>query len=67
MPMYEYRCESCGNRFEVLQRMGEGSDGLACPECGAGEPVKQFSTFASNGDGQATAAACAAPPGAGFT
>lgn len=68
MPLYEYRCESCGHRFEVLQRMGEGADGLTCPRCGAGEPAKQLSTFAAaGGDGIGAGGGCAAPPGSGFT
>jgi putative FmdB family regulatory protein len=69
MPIYEYRCEICDHRFEVLQRMGEGSDSLTCPACGAGEPKKQFSTFASAGGDAASLAGggCAAPAGSGFT
>jgi putative FmdB family regulatory protein len=47
MPLYEYTCRSCGKRFEVLQRMGAGSDGVVCPACGSSEVGKQFSTFAS--------------------
>ncbi len=47
MPIYEYRCEECGHRFEVIQRLGEGADGLACPGCGATGVEKMFSTFAS--------------------
>ena len=32
MPIYEYRCESCGHELEALQKM---SDPVltACPEC----------------------------------
>jgi putative FmdB family regulatory protein len=33
MPLYEYRCASCGHRLELIQRMGEGPPG-PCPECG---------------------------------
>ncbi len=33
MPIYEYKCESCGHRLEALQRISE--DPLTtCPECG---------------------------------
>jgi putative FmdB family regulatory protein len=70
MPLYEYRCESCDHRFEVLQRMGEGNETLTCPRCGAGEPSKQFSTFASAGGGDTASFAgggCSAPAGSGFT
>ena len=67
MPLYEYRCGECGHRFEILQRLGEGSEGLACPRCGARRLAKQFSTFASVGatEGPAAGAGCGA--GGGFT
>ena len=54
MPIYEYRCEECGHQFEILQRLGAGSDGLTCPTCGAPELEKMFSTFAASApEGQA--------------
>ena len=33
MPLYEYKCDACGHRFELIQKF---SDPLAstCPECG---------------------------------
>ena len=57
MPLYEYRCRQCGHRFELLQRMGEGREGLACPRCGELEVEKQFSTFAASSASASTAAA----------
>ena len=42
MPIYEYRCQSCDHRFEVLVRGGEEP---LCPECGSKTLEKQFSTF----------------------
>lgn len=33
MPLYEYECESCGDRTEVLQRVGAPPVG-ACSSCG---------------------------------
>ena len=56
MPLYEYRCQDCGHRFEVLQKMGEGADGLTCPKCSHAKVEKLLSTFAS-----------AAPAGGGFS
>lgn len=43
MPLYEYRCESCGHQFEVIQKF---SDALVavCPKCGAGPVVKLMSS-----------------------
>lgn len=71
MPLYEYTCKSCGKRFEVLQRMGAGSEGLACPACGARDVAKQYSTFASSA-GEGGGMPCGAPSAAscgsgGFT
>jgi len=42
MPIYEYRCSSCGTHHEVLQRM---SDPLlvTCPSCHKDALVKQVS------------------------
>jgi putative FmdB family regulatory protein len=49
MPIYEYQCTRCGERFEVRQVLGEGGSGLSCPKCHAGEPKKLFSSFFSGG------------------
>ena len=32
MPIYEYKCQSCGHYFEALQRISE-EPLSACPEC----------------------------------
>ncbi len=43
MPLYEYECEACGNRFEKIQKF---SDPLAdtCPKCGGGPVHKLVSS-----------------------
>lgn len=33
MPLYEYECDSCGRRTEMIQRVGAPPIG-ACEECG---------------------------------
>jgi|CXWL01.1.fsa_nt_gi putative FmdB family regulatory protein len=48
MPLYEYRCQGCGERFEVLQRMGASADEVLCPSCGAEHPERLLSTFAAS-------------------
>jgi putative FmdB family regulatory protein len=65
MPIYEYRCQTCEGRFEVLQRVGAGADGLACPACGALQVTRQFSTFAATTGADAGGASCA--PSGRFT
>jgi len=58
MPLYEYTCRSCGHRFEVLQAMGAGGAGLACPRCSMRRPRRELSTFAAVGGGEERSAAC---------
>jgi putative FmdB family regulatory protein len=65
VPLYEYRCATCGRRFEVLRRVGQGSEGVVCPECGQAEVEKQFSTFAGSVTGVGSGASCS--PSGRFT
>jgi putative FmdB family regulatory protein len=67
VPLYEYRCTACGSRFEVLRRMGQGTEGLSCPGCGQESVEKEFSTFsgASAGSGSGGSGACS--PSGRFT
>jgi len=73
MPLYEYRCPACHERFEVLQRVGESADAVRCPECGAEHVERQLSTFAAAVSGGGSAAfadsgGCGRPAcGTGFT
>lgn len=48
MPMYEYRCDSCGSVCERYSAGRGGQDAAErCPSCGKGQLKKVFSTFAS--------------------
>ena len=38
MPLYEYRCTSCGYRFEKIQKVSETPE-TVCPKCG-GELIR---------------------------
>lgn len=58
MPIYEFECRDCGNRFETLRPLGDTGKGLKCPECGAGRPAKVFSTFAASSSSGNDAGAC---------
>lgn len=42
MPLYEYLCNSCGNRYEKIQKADEQPD-IACPKCG-GEVERPLTT-----------------------
>lgn len=47
MPIYEYECSECGERFEVRQAMGKGETDVRCPKCNAAKPRKLISAFFS--------------------
>ena len=52
MPLYEYTCENCLERMELLIRAAEKP---VCPKCGSKKLHKEFSTFAARGEGGYTA------------
>ena len=37
MPLYEYKCEKCGHRFEKIEKVS-ASEVKKCPKCGANAP-----------------------------
>jgi putative FmdB family regulatory protein len=43
MPLYEYRCESCGHQFEVIQKFSDAPIEV-CPNCKSGPVVKLLSS-----------------------
>ena len=66
VPLYEYRCQDCDERFETLQAIGADSSGVLCPACGAEHVERLLSTFAA---ATASDAACSRPGcgSSGFT
>ena len=40
MPLYEYQCEACGQRFEVIQKFSDSPPDV-CTKCGKG-PVHRL-------------------------
>ncbi len=49
MPIYEYLCDDCGERYEriVLIR----NTAIECPNCGSAKHTIQFSVFAAPANG----------------
>jgi putative FmdB family regulatory protein len=43
MPLYEYQCESCGQRFEVIQKFSDPPADV-CTHCGKGPVVRLMSS-----------------------
>ena len=51
MPMYDYRCEQCGD-FRLLRPMNESRDPQACPDCStASERTLAVPFFGAGGSG----------------
>lgn len=69
MPIYEYVCEACGDKFEKLVRRAEDGVEAGCPVCGEKHLRQEYSTFAARGgsssDGSWTPAADRSPAGGG--
>lgn len=63
MPLYEYVCHTCGDRFERLVRSSNGAIPPSCPTCGADDVTRVFSTFASGGNRNSQSAADCGPAG----
>jgi putative FmdB family regulatory protein len=60
MPIYEYRCQSCGHVYEEFVRFGDDPE-LKCPECGGLEASKVVSLFGSAGSGATSGTSASAP------
>jgi len=49
MPIYEYRCEECGEIYERLRRMQDADSNLRCPRCGSETVERLVSVIAARG------------------
>ena len=49
MPVFEYRCGSCGLEFEKIVRSGMT---VVCTSCGSAELEKKVSMFAARSEGR---------------
>lgn len=47
IPIYEYSCQACGNRFELLVR---GKENAVCPSCESTKVERLLSTPAVKSD-----------------
>ncbi len=51
MPIYEYICKSCGEKFSLLQRVTATEKDTCCPKCASPDVKKVMSAFCcSNSD-----------------
>jgi len=45
MPIYEYRCQSCGKELEIIQKVSD-PPAVECPDCGEPSLKKKVSAAA---------------------
>jgi putative FmdB family regulatory protein len=62
MPIFEYKCDACGTKFEKLLRRSDDLNALSCPDCGERHLSQQYSTFAARANGSASSSAAAEMP-----
>lgn len=67
MPLYEYKCDKCDNKFETLVSFRNAGNPVECPKCGSRETSKLMSTFCANAGGNTTSASSSASCGSGGT
>ena len=60
MPVYEFRCEACGEQFELFVRSIARSGAPECPKCGSDQVAKAVSLCgaSSSGSGRSTGPSC---------
>ena len=64
MPVYEFKCGSCGRVFGELRKLGDYGN-AACPDCGARDCEKVFSLFSGGKGGKDKCGSCSHKPAGG--
>lgn len=52
MPVYEYECDKCGSKFEVLRPISGDDREVKCPHCQAENPRWVISRVAGYASGE---------------
>jgi len=48
MPIYEYKCETCGSDYEQMRKMSEADSDSECPSCHSAKVNRRLSSFATS-------------------
>lgn len=57
MPIYEYQCKDCGEKFDKLVRNMNDVPKVACPKCGSAQTARALSVFAVASEGASKSSA----------
>ncbi len=47
MPIYEYECRNCEEKFEMLRNINDSDGTVKCPRCGVKSAKRVLSVFAT--------------------
>jgi putative FmdB family regulatory protein len=63
MPIFEYRCNDCGTKYEIYHKVHELIENIECPDCKSGEFTKLISavSIGSMSKQSSPAPACGIP------
>ncbi len=59
MPIYEYVCQDCGEKYDKFVRSSLAKIELKCPKCGSSQAEKAFSVFGMRGAGNGSSLSAA--------
>lgn len=48
MPVFEYKCNDCGSKYDFFHKSSVNKDEATCPKCGSTKNKKLFSAFATS-------------------
>ena len=53
MPIYEYCCPKCKNKFEMLRTISQADENASCPKCQSASKriFSRFASFAKDSSG----------------
>ena len=55
MPIYEYYCQDCGKKFEVMRAFKDADAPVACDTCHSQHTSRLLSMFAAQSGGKSVA------------
>jgi len=58
MPIYEYECEKCGERFELRRSINNSDSKIRCPKCETEKTQRVFSMFTTSSSSVACSPNC---------
>lgn len=72
MPIYEYKCNKCGNRFEQIVFPSDDENSFECGSCGSKDISRLVSAFShgsssDSGSGLGSSLSSGCSPSGGFS